>query len=70
MNKSEAVIKTDLSINWEKAKNYRPSKGTIIVYEYEDSAPRIKIGNGEDLVGDLPFLINPLPQVQDDVLQL
>lgn len=69
MVKSEVVIKTDSVLNWEKAKNYIPQKGTIIVYEFEDGNPRVKIGNGETLVNDLPFLINPPPCVHDDVLE-
>ena len=56
MRKSNAVIRTDLASNWEKAKNYIPDNFTIIVYEYEDASPRIKIGDGIHFVGDLPFL--------------
>ena len=56
MRKSNAVIRTDLASNWEKAKNYIPDPFTIIVYEYDDASPRIKIGDGVHAVGDLPFL--------------
>lgn len=69
MKKTEAVVKTDLAFNWAKAVNYVPEKSTIIVYEYEDGAPRIKLGNGVDRVNDLPFLVNP-PSVSQDVLEL
>jgi len=58
MKKQNAVIKTDLAENWEKAKNYIPDQFTIIVYEYEDASPKIKIGDGIHTVGDLPFLIS------------
>lgn len=69
MQKTAAVIKTDSASNWEKAKNYIPDGGTILVYEYEGRAPRIKIGNGIDKVNDLPFLVTP-PSVSQDVLEL
>lgn len=69
MKKTETVVKTDLAENWEKAVNYIPANGTIIVYEYEDGAPRVKIGNGIMKVGELPFLSNPPPQVSQDVLE-
>jgi len=69
MKKTEAVVKTDLASNWAKAINYVPEKSVIIVYEYEDSAPRIKLGDGIHKVNDLPFLVNP-PCVSQDVLEL
>lgn len=69
MAKVDAVIKVDLASNWAKAKKYVPERGVIIVYEYEDSAPRLKIGDGSTLVGDLPFVSNP-PSVNQDTLEL
>lgn len=69
MNKINAVIKADLSTNWAKAINYIPEKGTIIVYEYENETPKIKLGDGITLVGKLPFLINP-PCVNQETLEL
>ena len=69
MKKTEAVVKTDLASNWVKAINYIPDKSTIIVYEYEDGVPRIKLGNGVDKVNELPFLINP-PRINQDILEL
>ena len=69
MKKVDAVVKIDLAANWAKATRYIPDQGTIIVYEYEDQVPRLKIGNGVSLVGDLPFLSNP-PSVKQDVLEL
>lgn len=69
MKKTETVVKTDLAINWEKAVNYIPAAGTIIVYEYEDRAPSIKLGNGKNKVGDLPFLVSP-PCVNQETLEL
>lgn len=69
MKKVDAVIKTDLASNWAKAINYVPERGVIIVYEYEDSAPRLKIGDGFTLVEKLPFLVNP-PSVNQGTLEL
>lgn len=52
----QAIVKSDLASNWAKAKNYIPAKGVFIIYEYEDSPAKIKIGNGKDFVNDLEFI--------------
>ena len=69
MAKVSAIIKTDLASNWAKARNYIPERGAIILYEYEDRAPSIKIGDGVTLVGNLPFLVQP-PSVIQGVLEI
>ena len=56
MQKSNAIVKTDSEENWNKAINYIPDSFTIIVYEYENEFPRIKIGGGIHKVAELPFL--------------
>ena len=56
MIKSNAVVKVDTEENWAKAINYIPDQFTIIVYEYEDRSPKIKIGDGKHKVCELPFL--------------
>ena len=51
------VNKHDIESNWKKATNFIPKKGEIIIYD-EDSSHnyvRIKVGNGTDLVSNLPF---------------
>lgn len=58
MVKSNATIKVDTAENWDKAINYIPDKFTILIYEYQGSSPRIKIGDGSHKVIDLPFLNN------------
>ena len=68
MKKSNAVVKVDSAENWEKAKNYIPDVFTIIVYEFENSAPKVKIGDGVTFVNDLPFLSNR--EVINDTLML
>lgn len=69
MKKQNAVIKTDLASNWEKAINYIPDQFTIIVYEYEDASPKIKIGDGIHKLSDIPFLIQD-KEVKDNTLIL
>ena len=46
-------MKTDTASNWEKATNFIPKKGEIIVYS--GNPPRIKVGNGTTKVNALPF---------------
>ena len=69
MKKQNAIIKTDLASNWEKAINYIPDQFTIIVYEYEDASPKIKIGDGIHKLSDIPFLIQD-KEVKDGTLIL
>ena len=50
--------KIDTQANWEKAVNFTPLKGEIIVYEADETYdyPRIKIGDGTTKVNGLPFV--------------
>lgn len=48
--------KTDTTANWEKAANFVPLKGEIIVYQDSGVAPKFKIGDGTSTVGDLKFV--------------
>lgn len=45
--------KHDTSENWEKATNFIPLRGEIIIY---DDLNKIKIGNGVTKVNDLEFI--------------
>lgn len=47
------VQKHDTKANWDKATNFVPLKGEIIVY---DDLKKIKIGDGTTKVGDLAFI--------------
>ena len=47
------VQKHDTEANWEKATNFIPLKGEIIVY---DDLKKIKIGDGVTKVGNLAFI--------------
>lgn len=51
--------KHDTAANWEKATNFIPLVGEIIIY---DDLHQIKIGDGETTVNNLPFLIGALPE--------
>lgn len=69
MKKSNAIVKVDSAENWKKAVNYIPDSFTIIVYEFEDNSPMVKIGDGIHNVNDLPFL-SRRSEVQGDTLIL
>lgn len=58
------VQKHDTKANWDKATNFVPLKGEIVVY---DDLNKIKIGDGTTKVGDLAFT-NNLPIATKDVL--
>ena len=68
MKKSNAIVKVDSVENWNKAINYVPDSFTIIIYEFENSSPRVKIGDGIHKVKDLPFLSTK--EVVEDTLIL
>lgn len=68
MIKSNAVVKVDTEENWNKAINYIPDKFTIIVYEYQDRSPKIKMGDGKHKICELPFLNES--RVEDSILKL
>lgn len=63
--------KIETARNWEKAKNFIPKKGQIIIYDgikendNYTQPPRIKIGDGTTRVNDLPFE----PQVSVEYLE-
>ena len=68
MKKSNAIVKVDSVENWEKAKNYIPDTFTIIIYEFENSSPKVKIGDGVHTINELPFLSRS--EVEEDTLML
>ena len=48
--------KHDTAENWDKAINFIPKAGELIVYDADANNPlRFKMGNGNDVVIDLPF---------------
>ena len=64
--KSRIVHKHDTEENWQKAVNFTPKQGEIIVYDIDDNYnyERLKIGDGKTLIKDLPFADNHKSQVQ------
>ena len=50
--------KHDIEENWLKAMNFIPKAGELIIYDADESHPypRIKFGDGEKVVNDLPFI--------------
>lgn len=55
---SRIVLKHDSEANWNKATGFIPKLGEMIIYEpneeYEE--PRVKIGDGVNIVSNLPFI--------------
>lgn len=60
------IQKHDTKANWDKATNFVPLKGEIIVY---DDLKKIKIGDGATKIGDLAF-INDLDTIKGKYLPL
>lgn len=52
--------KHDVQANWEKAVNFIPLEGEIIVYDPDENNlnSRIKIGDGKTKINDLLFVEN------------
>lgn len=65
--------KRDTTANWAtaSANGFIPLDGEFIIYADPDSVPKVKIGDGKTLVGDLPFLSHVTPEdVQTEVNNL
>ena len=56
--KTRIQLKNDTEENWNKATNFVPKQGELIIYSADESHPfsRIKIGDGETTVINLPFI--------------
>lgn len=59
-SKTRIIHKHDTEENWNKAVNFIPQNGEIIIYDPDQFHPtsRLKIGNGREVVSNLPFIIN------------
>ena len=53
MTKEQIYLKKDTSENWSKAKNFIPKENEVIIYTDTNQQ---KIGNGKDLLSELPFI--------------
>ena len=56
--KTRIQLKNDTEQNWERAKNFVPLRGEVIIYLADDTHPfsRLKVGDGTTNVIDLPFI--------------
>lgn len=61
------IHKHDIEDNWNKATNFKPNKGEMIVYDKDDNHNfvRLKFGDGETVVKDLPFIQTSSSDVRD-----
>ena len=55
--KSRIIHKNDTNENWQKAVNFIPKLGEIVIYNSEKSW--FKIGDGKTNINDLPFAKQP-----------
>ena len=65
---SRIINKHDTEVNWNKATNFIPKAGEIIVYDRDETYDyeRFKIGDGETVVMDLPIINNAVPTTTTD----
>lgn len=56
------TLKHDTEKHWNKATNFRPMAGELIIYDVDENnpAPRLKVGDGYTLLADLPFVSGEL----------
>lgn len=56
------MLKHDIEENWLKATGFIPLRGEVIIYEADDNHDyeRIKIGDGETAVSELPFAVDAI----------
>ena len=70
--KTRILMKHDTEANWGKAENFIPLPGEIIIYTVDENneKPRVKIGNGETKVNELPFTTIGIPDIPEDSANL
>lgn len=67
-------MKHDIEANWIIAGNatnpFVPKPGELIIYDVDDShdSPRIKIGDGDNNVNELPFFVDETKADKDEIL--
>lgn len=63
--KTRIINKHDTEANWNKAIDFVPMKGEIVVYDTDDthSCPRFKVGDGKSKITALPFSTDVLGEV-------
>ena len=62
------INKHDIEENWLKATGFTPKQGELIIYDIDDNYDyeRVKIGDGEHNVNDLPFVNDELKEYVDE----
>lgn len=62
--------KHDIETNWNKATNFIPLAGEVIIYDKDSThaTVRIKIGDGKTVVSNLPFVTELI--TSSDVLEI
>lgn len=65
--KSRIMLKYDTETNWNTKKNFIPKEGEVIIYsaDNQNTSPRLKVGDGETTLIDLPFIVEPM--TNDDI---
>lgn len=56
---SRIIHKHDVEVNWNKAVNFVPMMGEIIIYDIDEnhSVERFKVGDGKTTAMNLPFYL-------------
>ena len=56
--KTRIQLKNDTEANWNKAINFVPREGEVIIYSTDDTHPfsRLKVGDGNTTIINLPFV--------------
>lgn len=70
--KARVTHKHDTEANWNKAINFIPLKGELIIYDSDatHSCPRVKVGDGAETVINLPFITDlsiSLDELQNEI---
>lgn len=68
--KTRIINKHDTQANWNQATSFQPLAGELIIYDMNVAHPaqRIKLGDGNQTVGSLPFLIEVAADTDIDTL--
>ena len=68
MFNTRIIHKHDIEANWNKAVNFIPMQGEIIVYDIDETYnyERVKIGDGITKVNSLPFHIEAISNEKID----
>ena len=66
--KARVIHKHGVQANWEKATDFIPMKGEIVIYDTDETYAyeRIKIGDGVTEINQLPFNIDTITDTEID----